>query len=429
MIVGRWSRLGWLVGALLCAVPGAAARAQEHGHARGALGLTATPALTHAGPVLAGDGRTESYVSQPILLAHASVAEGRLSVVASLHLEGLTLRRGELAPGNAGEGWVDRRHPHTYAHEAMLVAAAPAGGFHLSLAAGRGFAPFGTDDPMVRPFAKYPANHHLAQVLERLVAVAAVRRGPAIVEAALFNGDEPTEPDDLGRVGRFGDSWAVRATVLPRPWLEAQASHARLESPEHALGGGLDQRKWSASARAERALSGDRTVYALVEWARTDEYSLGLRAFTFETALAELAASAARWRGALRFERTTRPEEERLLDPFRTARPHADENIVGITRWTALTARLGREVSRGGWAIEPFAEATRHAVRSTAGILFDPVEHYGDDRLWTLTVGARIGLGAQHQRMGRYGAAVPAPPAEVARRAAEPAAHEHGMER
>ena len=173
----------------------------------------------------------------------------------------------------------------------MLVAAAAAGGFHLSLAVGRGFAPFGTDDPMVRPFTKYPANHHLAQVLERLVAVAAVRRGPAIVEAALLNGDEPTEPDDLGRLGRFGDSWAMRVTVSPRPWLEAQASHARLESPEHALGGGLDQRKWSASARAERALSGDRAVYALVEWARTDEYSIGLRAFTFAWHSSVLIAS------------------------------------------------------------------------------------------------------------------------------------------
>lgn len=428
MIIGRWSRRGWVVGALLWMAPAGAARGQEHGHAGAALGLTATVAGTHAGPVLAGDGRTEAYVSQPILLAHASVAQGRLSLVASLDLEGLTLRRGELAPGNAGEGWVDRRHPHTYAHEAMLVGATAAGGFDVSLAAGRGFAPFGTDDPMVRPFTKYPANHHLAQVLERLVAVAAVRRGPAMVEAALFNGDEPTEPADLGRLSRFGDSWAVRATVLPRPWLEAQASHAWLESPEHALGGGLDQRKWSASARVERTLSADRTVYALVEWARTDEYSVGLRAFTFETALAEVAATAAGWRGALRLERTTRPEEERLLDPFRTARPHADENVVGITRWTALTARLGREVRGGGWTIEPFAEATRHAVRSTAGILFDPVEHYGDDRLWALTLGARVGLGAQHQRMGRYGAAVPAPPAAVARRAEEPGAHGHGTE-
>jgi hypothetical protein len=37
-------------------------------------------------------------------------------------------------------------------------------------------------------------NHHLAQVLERVIAVAALRRGPIIGEVATFNGDEPLSP-------------------------------------------------------------------------------------------------------------------------------------------------------------------------------------------------------------------------------------------
>ena len=47
---------------------------------------------------------------------------------------------------------------------------------------------------MVRPFLRYPVNHHLAQILERAVAIAAVRAGPVLAEAGLFNGDEPERP-------------------------------------------------------------------------------------------------------------------------------------------------------------------------------------------------------------------------------------------
>src|SRR5690606_22723938 len=131
---------------------------------------------------------------------------------------------------------------------------------------GRGFAPFGTDDPMARPFVKFPANHHLAQVLERLVAIAAVRAGPLALEAGLFNGDEPTGPRDLPDAERFGDSWSARATLLPFPGVEAQASYASLASPEFPAGSGLDHRKRSASLRYEAARHGGEGEYLLVEW-------------------------------------------------------------------------------------------------------------------------------------------------------------------
>ena len=77
----------------------------------------------------------------------------------------------------------------------MLSANDLLGGFdgrgELSLSVGKGFVPFGTDDPIVRPVIRYPVNHHLAQILERAVIIAAARHGPAGIEAALFNGDEP----------------------------------------------------------------------------------------------------------------------------------------------------------------------------------------------------------------------------------------------
>lgn len=388
-------------------VHAAGAAAQEPTSVR--LGGTAVGLWTRAQPAVAGDGLSELYLTQPMLFAHATLPGGWLDARVTLNFEGLTLRDGELAAGNAGEGYVDRRHPHTYLHEAVLVARAPPWrGFETSLTLGRGFAPFGTDDPMVRPFTKYPANHHLAQLLERLIVVGAVRRGPITLEAGVFNGDEPMRPDDVGRLDRFGDSWSARATVRPIDGLELQASHAFVASPEHAFGRGLDHSKWSASARFEALAPAGIALYGLLEWARTDEADRGQRFFTFESALAEVAARRDGWETALRLERTTRPEEERSGDPFRSTRPHTHTNIVGITRWTSVTGRVGRTFGTR-WTLEPFIEASRHAVRSTVGNVFDPIEQFGSDRLWNLSLGVRVGVGAQHARMGRYGVALAAP--------------------
>ena len=77
---------------------------------------------------------------------------------------------------------MDRRHPHTYVHELILSADDLLGrtdGPHSALADRRqGVRPFGTDDPMIRPLLRYPVNHHLAQILERAVAIGAGQRGP-----------------------------------------------------------------------------------------------------------------------------------------------------------------------------------------------------------------------------------------------------------
>ncbi len=293
------------------------------------VGAQAVGLVTRVSPAFDGQDFSEGYLTQPALMAHGRFLDGRLAMRVTLDFEGLTLQRGELTPGAYGEGYVDRRHPHTYTHEVVATLATgddPAPRYAASLSGGKGFAPFGTDDPMMRPFVKFPANHHLAQILERVVAIGAVRAGPLALEVGTFNGDEPVSPSSAPQWGRFGDSWAGRLTLAPRTGslagLELQGSGARVTSPEFAPGGGSDQRKWSASARFERGTrtsSGHR--YAQVEWASTDDMLNGRRAFTFNSLLAEGAVG---WRGvetALRVESTVRPEEERLSDFFRAARP------------------------------------------------------------------------------------------------------------
>jgi hypothetical protein len=193
--------------------------------------------------------------------------------------------------------------------------------------------------------------------------------------------------------------------VRPLAGAELQGSHAYIASPENEFGGGLDQRKWNASARYEAPAGPFDAVYALAEIARTEQLSGGTPAFIFTSVLAEAAAAGDGWRGALRYERTTRPEEERLNSPFRSLRPHNDENIIGATRWNTWTARLERTLEGGVFELTPFAEGSRLHVRELTGSVFDPESFYGDDVHWSLSVGARIGVGMRHERMGRYGVA------------------------
>jgi hypothetical protein len=383
-------------------------RAQHH--APPILGLQALPAWERADPVPGGGSLAELRVLQPVAMLHAAPLGGRITIDGMLNLEGLTLEDGQLAPGNWGEGFVDRRHPHTYLHE--LVVAAPdllrsrGRGYAVSLAAGKGFAPFGTDDPMARPGVRYPINHHYAQLLERLVAIGALQAGPLVLEVGLFNGDEPENPEQWPLASRFGDSWATRITVLPAPGFEIQTSYAQVKSPEHRPGQGLDQRKWSASARAERPFRSG-TLYGLAEWARTRE---GSGFFAFSSVLGEAAWSAGAHRAWYRVERTERPEELRTLDPFRTVRPHTDNSILATTRWTVHTAGYGVELmpAASAFRIAPVVEASFGRVRSETPVSFDPAAFYGRDSFWSLSMGVRLGWGARLHRMGRYGAARPA---------------------
>ncbi|HSL70241.1 MAG TPA: hypothetical protein VK864_08350 [Longimicrobiales bacterium] len=367
-------------------------------------GVQAIGLLTHASPAVRGEPLTEWYLTQPNLFAHAT-AHG-LELRATLNLEGLTLTRGELNAGTWGEGYVDRRHPHTYAHELIGSFRGEAAGLTWSLAAGRGFAPFGTDDPMVRPLLKFPANHHLAQILERLVAVAAIRRGPAIVELAAFNGDEPLDPNSLGTLDRFGDSWSARVTLLPLSGLEVQNSRAFVRSPEQVEDGDIDQAKWSVSARSERAQASD-TIYVLAEWMRTAEVHDGDEVLVLHSALAEASAARGPWRAAARVERTLRPESERTTSIFRFPWPHADATIFGLTRWVNLSLNVSRRLSVKRIDLTPVVEVSHQRPRATVEpAFFGPEQLFGSDRLWSWSLGLRAAFGAPHKRMGRYGAAL-----------------------
>jgi hypothetical protein len=357
-------------------------------------GVQAIPALTETNVVPGGSSLGEVRVVQPAAMLHAAALGGRLRLVATVDFEKYTILHGELSPGSWGESFVDRRHPHTLVHELMLVG----GGRRLFVAAGKGFVPFGTDDPMSRPTVRFPVNHHLSQILERAVVLAGVRVGPATLEGSLFNGDEPVSAGSWPNWDRFGDSWSVRLSVDPVPGLEAQASYAWVKSPEDRGGAAPADRKLSASARWERG-----RWYGEVEWART---ATADGAFDFHSALAEGAVVLGRHRPYVRLERSDRPEEERTFSSrFRTRRPLFDNSILGITRWTVLTGGDAVDLRWGQLRYAPFVEASWIGIARVGGGVFDPQVFFGRTRGVALTLGIRLATGMRMHRMGRYGTA------------------------
>jgi len=372
------------------------------------IGAQSIGVVTRESPAIHGRALTEGYLTQPTIMARLDPWGGLVSLKGTLNFEGATIKRGELNAGIYGEGYIDRRHPHTYLHELVLTSERRFGGDGtkgVSITVGKGFAPFGTDDPMARPFEKYPINHHLAQILERAVAIGTLRAGRWIFEGGAFNGDEPTSPGDTPNRNRYWDSWSGRITFVPWPQGEFQTSYARVKSPENPDGGGADQRKQSASIRLEDV---QHSGYALFEWARTGDYVGSTRSFAYTSLLAETWARYDRLNGALRIERTERPDEQRLVDPFRTPVPATDLGIAGRSRWTIITARAAASfVNARAFSLEPFAELARARVSPTlrpSG--FDPRQFYGSDHLWSVSVGAKLAFGMSHMRMGRYGVAI-----------------------
>jgi len=393
-----------LVAVLYAAAVPAGARAQA-GSSQPWIRLAgqAIPILTRTDAVPGGTATTEARLVQPVLMLQAGALDDRVDLDVMADVEGWTMPNGELTPGAYGEGYYDRRHPHTYVHELMFILPDVlrdlGGPARWALAAGKGFAPFGTDDPMSRPPMLYPVNHHLSQVLERAVVVAALRtaRDHVTIEGGLFNGDEPEYPGEWPNWSRFGDSWAVRLTVAPAAGLEWQGSRARVHSPEQRPGAGTDAEKWSTSLRYEGGPG-----YGLLEWAQTSEAG-GL--YEFHTLLAEGAWRASRHRPYVRLERTERPEEQRLADDeFRSARPHLDNSIVGATRWTIGTIGYGYVVpaAAGRLALQPSIELALADVTRASGGLFDPSSFYGRRRFYSLSFGVRIDWGMAGHRMGHY---------------------------
>ena len=363
-------------------------------------GAQAIPAVSETNVVPGDRTLGELRVVQPLAMLDVSVFDDRVRFFATVDFEKYTIAHGELAPGDWGEGFEDRRHPHTLVHQLMLVGpdllGRLLGPVRVFAGAGKGFVPFGTDDPMTRPVVSYPVNHHLSQILERAVAFAGVRAGPVMLEGALFNGDEPVSPGSWPAMSRFADSWSTRLTVMPVRGLEAQLSYAFVHSPENRPGAGPDDAKLSASARWERDHG-----YGLVEWAETRTAG---GAFVFHSGLAEGALTVGSQRPYLRLERSDRPEEERLFaSPFRTRRPLFENSILGVTRWTVVTAGDAMELwTNRRVRLGPYVEGSYLGIARVGGGVFDPQIQYGRTKGFAVSAGVRLAAGMRMPRMGRY---------------------------
>lgn len=346
---------------------------------------------------------TEAYLTQPVVMFNIESPGSRVALRTTLNFEGITQPDGELTFGGWGEGFIDRRHPHTLVHEAMLSLNffGVAGGA-LSLSAGKGFAPYGTDDPMARPVVKYPTNHHLSQVLERFTANVVYVRGGWSLEAGLFGGAEPTGPYDFSNIESFGDSWSARlarrfgGTGTMAPW-EASASFARVVEEHHDERAAT--RLMNVALRHERRI-GTGTLYALVEASRSDPDDDD----GYWSVLGEAQLRRGGHGPYLRFEAATRPEYAREGAPGTDGfyRYDHDAHPIGATRWTIATA--GWEYTLTGLPVSarPFIELQHHSAAGERGGI-SARELFGTTSFQAVTVGFRMFFGGGPMRMGSYG--------------------------
>lgn len=366
------------------------------------------------------------YATQPAIMLNVASPSRRLVLRTTLNFEELTQENGELTYGGWGEGFIDARHPHTLLHEAMLsLNLWNVGGGTLSLSGGKGFAPFGTDDPMARPALKFPTNHHLSQVLERFTVNGAFLWKGWGLEAGIFGGQEPEDAYDFSNIESFGDSWSARLSRRfgdPGPFAtwELSASFASIDEEHH--GEAETTELLNGAIRHARAHSFGR-LYALVEGSRSNpEAGRG-----HWSALGETQLSLGRgWRHQpyARVELATRPEYERQGAPgtagfFRYAH---GAHETGATRWVVTTLGYGYETSALPVSVRPFVELQHNAVRAARGGI-DPRALYGDRSFWTVSAGARLYFGGGAMRMGSYGALDPMTAAM--RPSPSQAAHDH----
>lgn len=379
----------------------------------------ATFGLAEAGSPLDERG---VYLAQPVAMVNLESRGRRFVLRVTPNLEGLTLEDGELNFGGWGEGFIDSRHPHTILHEAMLsVNWWDTGLGSFSLSGGKGFAPYGTDDPMARPSAKYPTNHHLSQILERFTVNGMWVGGGWSVEAGVFGGGEPDGPWDFSNVESFADSWSVRAirrfgpsTMGQAAW-EVSASLAQVahhggeshggehgDDPHEGEHAGAEDDGptdlFNTYLRFQNPVAGG-DLYALAEYSQSASAADG----DYWSFLAEAAWSRGRHTPYLRFERSIRPEYPREAatgDGF--FRYDHDADPIGATAWSILSVGYGVEVLRGGVSVRPFVEAQLFAAAGERGGL-SAEQILGGDRFAAVSVGARVFLGGDPMRMGMYG--------------------------
>ena len=344
------------------------------------------------------------YFTQPALMFNIEAPASRFALRTTLNFEGLTIGNGEMTFGGWGEGFIDKRHPHTLLHEAMLSWNVLRGdGRGFSISAGKGFAPYGTDDPMARPVLKYPTNHHLSQVLERWTLNGVVATTGWSFEAGLFGGGEPDGPYDFSNIESFGDSWSARLTrrigsgaMGSWPW-ELSASFASVQETHDNES--QVTRLYNVAVRHEQA-HGFGRLYALLEASRSDpEHHAGYYSVAGETLV-----RAGRHMPYARVEVATRPEfaREGAGGDSGFFRYDHDAAAIGSTRWLIASAGYGFVVTNSRLSVRPFVEAQFNRVKKHEGNIA-PESLFGRSRFWTLSMGARVFLGGEPMRMGAYG--------------------------
>lgn len=346
---------------------------------------------------------SEGYVTQPAAMVNLEGPGSRVVVRTTLNLEAVTQPEGEYTFGGWGEGFIDKRHPHTVLHEAMVsLNAWRFGGGVASLSAGKGFAPYGTDDPMSRPVAKYPTNHHLSQLLERWTVNGVWLRGPWSLEAGVFGGAEPDGPWDLGNVSSFGNSFSARlgrrfgGVGTTAPWeITASAASVAEEHDGETRRTGL----YNAAVRHSwpHSFGG---IYALAEASASDPDD----GEGYWSLLGETQVRIGRHRPYYRLEYATRPEYARLGAPGTPGfyRYEHDGDPIGATRWLIHSLGYEFDLSGGGVATRPYLEVQHnHASRERGEVR--PEILFGTNSFWTVSAGFRLFFGGGPMRMGSYG--------------------------
>jgi hypothetical protein len=365
----------------------------------------AFPVVTVGAPGgVSGDALSHTgwYLTQPAVMAHVASPGHRVVLHTTLNFEGLTQENGELTFGGWGEGFIDKRHPHTLLHELMVnVNAWDVAGGAVSLSAGKGFAPYGTSDPMTRPGLKYPTNHHLSQILERWTANASWLRGPWSVEAGVFGGQEPEDAYDLSNIESFGDSWSAR---VARRWgtsgaetsWEASLSFANVTEFAHTA---EETTRLANVALIRSGPMGSGRLYALAEASR----SFLADHTDFFSVLGEMRYDDGRRQPYARVEYAARPEYDREGLPGESGFFRYDHDVdpVGRSRWLIVTAAYAQQVTPNPWSVRPFVEVQFHRVVSDEGPSARQI--FGGNSFWALTLGARLILGGDPMRMGAYG--------------------------
>ena len=241
------------------------------------------------------------------------------------------------------------------------------GGIAGGLAAGKGIVPFGTDDPMSRPFVRFPVNHHLAQIVERAEIATGWRLGIGRARGRRLQRRRAGEPGPVAEheplrrfLGRAGDLWPVRG-------LEVQGSH-RLGSFAGAPPGsrarpgevervGAACSDWWDARRSMACWNGPAPRRATTRscsprcWRKDRSSPAGTESGTGSSAPGD------------------RKRSGYFDNLFRSPRPLLDNSIVGQTRWTLHTINYALQLSlaQGRFGVQPFVEVTFGQVSDVGG--------------------------------------------------------------